>query len=75
MCTISKSQTKMFIYSLNSQQNMRTFSCLFFPIFFSIPLLNTPVSSYDGVSIFFSVNEARKVFVYENGGTDAAWDA
>ena len=39
---------------------------------------NTPVSSYDGDSSlcrFSSVIEARKVFVYVNGGTDAAWDA
>ena len=39
---------------------------------------NSPVSSYDGViSLCWcsSVSEARKVFVYVNGETDAAWDA
>ena len=36
---------------------------------------NTPVSSYDGFTSLCwrsSVNEARKVFVNVNGGTDAA---
>ena len=36
---------------------------------------NTPVSSYDGVTSLCrcsSVSEMRKVFVYVNGGTDAA---
>ena len=36
---------------------------------------NTPVSSYDGVTFLCrcsSVSEVRKVFVYVNGGTDAA---
>ena len=39
---------------------------------------NTPVSSYDEVTslcMCSSFSEARKVFVYVNGGTDAAWDA
>ena len=39
---------------------------------------NTPVSSYDVVTSlcsYSSVSEARKVFVYVNGGADAAWDA
>ena len=39
---------------------------------------NTPVSSYDVVTSlcsYSSVSEARKVFVYVNGGTDAAQDA
>ena len=36
---------------------------------------NTPVSSYDVVTSlcsYSSVSEVRKVFVYVNGGTDAA---
>ena len=36
---------------------------------------NTPVSSYDWITSLCgcsSVSEARKVFVYINGGTDAA---
>ena len=36
---------------------------------------NMPVSSYDVVTslcLYSSVSEARKVFVYVNGGTDAA---
>ena len=40
--------------------------------------VNTPVSSYDGVTSLCrcsSVSEVRKVFVYVNGGTDAALGA
>ena len=60
----------------NSQKGENTFSHLI-----NVALrkcVYTPVSSYDGVTSLCwcsSVSEARKVFVYVNGGTDAAWDA
>ena len=47
-------------------------------VFYSIKIKrghNTPVSSYDKVTSLCrcsSVNEARKVFIYVNGGTDVA---
>ena len=43
--------------------------------FKSINTFNTPVSSYDVVTSlcsYSSISEVRKVFVYVNGGTDAA---
>ena len=47
-------------------------------IWLLISTVNTPVSRYDEVTFLCrcsSVSEARKVFIYVSGGTDAAWDA
>ena len=63
------------------EENFTLFSCANLDRNFYLKknptMYNTPVSSYDEVTSLCrcsSVSEARKAFVYVNGGTDAAYD-